>query len=174
MKKILCFAMVTVVAFLCSACMSGWPAGFEDRDSELADARMEQLFSAIKAQDQAAIKAAFSPKAQAEAGNLDAGVAYLLSAVQGEAVSWERDESPVVFDSVEYGYTTKQLVTWYTLKTDRENYLVFLWDYPIDTMDPENAGLYCLRIIRAEDEDTLEGAWEDWAVPGIWIPDPEV
>lgn len=141
-----------------------------DIDNELADARMEQLFTAIKEQDKNMLKEAFSQKALAETEDIDVGIDGLLSFVQGEVVSWSRDESPVVLDAVEYGEKTKQLTTWYTLETDEQTYLIFLVDYPIDTIEPENEGLYSLVIIKAEEENRLTGYWEYCAVPGINIP----
>jgi hypothetical protein len=144
---------------------------FGDKDNNLADARMEQVFEAIKEHDKNAVRAIFSPKAITEADNFDAGVDFLLSFVTGEVVSWSRDESPVVSDVVENSRKTKQLLTWYTLETEEHKYLVFLVDYPIDTVNPENEGLYSLRIIREEDEENLVGTMEEWIIPGIYVLD---
>lgn len=144
---------------------------FEDKDTRLVNTRMEQLFNAIKEQDKNALKEAFSQKALAETEDIDVGIDGLLSFVQGEVVSWSRDESLVVLDSVEYGEKTKQLSGWYGLETTEQTYLIFLVDYPVDTMNVENEGLYSLMIIEAEDENKLTGTWEDWTIAGINIPD---
>ncbi|MGN0538301.1 MAG: DUF5104 domain-containing protein [Candidatus Fimenecus sp.] len=142
-----------------------------DMDNNLADARMEEIFNAIKKQDTYAIKSTFSKKALAETGNIDDDIDCLLSFIHGEVVSWEREESPIVFDSVEDGEKTKKTVTWYTIKTNEQNYLVFLVDYLTDTMNPENAGLYSLMIINEEYEEKLVGTVEEWEIPGISIPE---
>lgn len=171
MKKAVCLTLTIVLVLVFSSCTEGVTtvSFFRDKNNDLADARMEQLFYAIKKQDKDSIKALFSKKARTETKNIDADVNHLLSFVQGDVISWVQDDSPMVFDSVEGGSTTKQLVTWYKVDTDEQNYLFFLVDYPIDTINSDNAGLYSLRIIRAEDENKLTGTWEDWVIPGIYI-----
>ena len=154
-------------ALLCSCVKSDSIPFFADKDSAFADACMEELYDAIKHQDAENIKAIFSKKSINEAIEMDMKIDNLLSFVQGELISWHRDESPIVFDTVEYGRKTKQLVTWYNLNTTEQSYSVLLIDYPIDTIDAENAGLYSLMILRTEDENKLEGTWEEWMVPGI-------
>lgn len=172
MKKAVCLTMTMLCILLLCSCMKGEsPMFLRDQNNDLADARMDQLFNAIKEQDKDALKDVFSQKALVKSGNFDVGVEYLLSFVQGEALSWNREDSPIVFDDVEDGGKTKKLVTWYAIDTDEQSYLVFLVDYPIDTIDPENAGLYSLRIITSEDENALDGSWEEWEIPGIYVPD---
>lgn len=144
---------------------------FSDKNNKFAETRMEEVFDAIKQKNKDAIRGMFSENAVNEAGELDAEIDRLLSFVQGNLVSWSMDESPIVFDSTEYGSKKKQLVTWYTLNTDEQNYSVFLVDYPIDTIDPKNVGLYSMRILRTEDENKLSGTWEEWVIPGIYILD---
>lgn len=171
MKKTVCLTILIVLILLLTSCIKGVDTMFfKDNDNDLADVRMKQVFTAIKAKDKEAIKSVFSKKALAETSNIDVGINYLLSFIQGEVISWNRDESSTVFDSNENGNKAKQLVTWFNLNTDEQNYLVFLVDYPIDTINPENEGLYSLRIIRAQDENNLSGTMEDWMIPGIYIP----
>ena len=171
MKKAVCLTLAIVLVLVFSSCTEGVTtvSFFGDKNNDLADARMEQLLYAIKKQDKDSIKALFSKKARTETKNIDTDVNHLLSFVQGEVISWIQDDSPIVFDIVEGGSTTKQLVTWYKVDTDEQNYLFFLVDYPIDTINSDNTGLYSLRIIRAEDENKLTGTWEDWVIPGIYI-----
>ena len=149
--------MTIVLMLLLSSCMKGDSMMFiRDKDTGLAESRMKQLVNAIKQQDEEAIKELFSEKAIEEAGDIDSNVADLLSFVRGEVVSWTQDGSPVVFEDFEYGSVTKELLTWYDLKTSEESYRVLLDDYPIDTVDSKNVGLYSIMILRAEDEDKLE------------------
>lgn len=49
--------------------------------------------------------------------------------------------------------------------------MFFLIDYTVDTINPDNEGLYTLRVIKAKDEDTEFGFVEDMTIPGIYIPD---
>ena len=48
-------------------------------------------------------------------------------------------------------------------------------DYLIDAENPDNVGLYTLRVIHEEDEYTeLGGKWDDIEIPGIYKPDQKV
>ena len=69
----------------------------------------------------------------------------------------------------EYGRKEKQLLLWFTLHTDEQSYLIFLADYPINTIEPKNKGLYTLKIIEAEKEKEITGYVEDLIIPGIAI-----
>lgn len=179
MKKAVCSLIAIVLILVLNSCSAIFPwamyksAGYvPDEDAELADECMEQVYVAIKENDKAALKAVFSEKAIEEAEDIDAQIEGFLSLVQGEDFSCIRDESPVVKDDTEDGNDRKQLMTWYTLEIDELKYFVFLVDYPIDTITPDNVGLYSLMVIKAEDEDELTGAIEDWVVPGIRILEP--
>lgn len=172
MKKAIYLTLAIVLTLVLCSCTKGESTMFFiDKDNALADARMEQLFNAIKLQNNDALKELFSKKTVEKTGNIDAGIDDLLSFMQGEVVSWNRDDLPFVEDTVEDGCKTKLLETWYTLDTDEQSYLVLLVDYPIDTIDPENEGLYAIRILRTEYENKLVGTLEDWVIPGVYILD---
>lgn len=142
---------------------------FGDKDNALADTRMKQIVNAINMQDEKALKEVFSAKALDESSNIDSEIDHLLSFIHGEVISWNRDGSPIVFDRFEASGKTKQLVTWYTLETTEQCYLLLLIDYPVDSIVLKNTGLYSLRILKAEDEHKLIGTWEDWTIPGVYI-----
>lgn len=170
MKKAICIVITIILMLALSSCMVGVPMAFlRDSDDEYAEARMEKLFNAIKGRDKDAIKAEFSKKAITETKDFDADLDNLLSFVKGNAVSWAQDGSSRVSDVSESNGYTKRLMTWYNLYTDEQNYLFFIVDYPIDTINIDHAGIYSLRILKAEDEDKLEGYVEDWEIPGIYI-----
>jgi hypothetical protein len=172
MKKAVCLMAIIFITLVLSSCAKGdSTVFFGDKNNKFADTRMEQLFNATKQRNIDDFKKMFSKKAINEAENINIEIDDFLSFVQGEVVSWNRDDSPTVYDVVEQGSKSKQLITWYTLDTDEQNYLVLLVDYPIDTINPENAGLYSISILRAEDENKLVGTWEDLAIPGIYIMD---
>lgn len=172
MKRVALVLLTLVMLFTLSSCANIILTPlFYDNDSELADARIEQLFEATQQQDKATFKKMFSQKAINEADNIDDEIDCFFSFVQGTAISWNRDESPRVFEVVEYGRKSKQLITWYTLNTDKQSYLVLLVDYPVDTMNSENVGLYSIRILKLEDENRLIGTVEEWILPGIYVLD---
>ena len=173
MKKTICLIIVTMIVVLLSACVKGKTIMlFRDKDEKFADDRMEQVFCAIEDQNKERLKAIFSLEAIGKAKSIESDVEELLTFIQGKLLSWKREDSPLVIDSVEDGNKTKELFTWYFLETDEQGYLVLLVDYPIDTINPENEGLYAIRILRVEDEHKLEGYLEDWAIPGIYIFNP--
>ena len=138
-------------------------------DDKLADACVEKVFNSLKNKDTDELKSLFSKKAISEADNFNDSVDDLLSFIQGDLLSWNLDDSPVVSEEIENGNNSKQLVIWFYLKTNKQNYLVFLVDYPVDTINKDNAGLYSLRIIKAEGEDKWTKPFEDYIIPGINI-----
>lgn len=172
MKKTL--SLLLIIVFILSLCGCD-KEDFEflsDTDNGFADARIEQIFQSIKNHDNDSLKMTFSESfIDCQGDNLYHSIDFLMDYVQGMPVSWSREESPIVFDTSENGEKRKQLVVWFTLHTDEQIYSVFLVDYPIDTVDPNNEGLYSLRIIKIEDEDKLEGVWNEWVTPGIYVCD---
>ena len=143
---------------------------FEDKDNKLADACIDNLYNAIKDGDKEAVKDLFSNKAYSDANNIEASIDELLQFINGELLSWDREESPIVEDCVESGKTTKHEMFWFSLKTSEENYSIFLSYYPVEEINPNNKGIYSMLIIKKCDEDTLEGSTNEWsAIPGIKI-----
>lgn len=41
----------------------------------------------------------------------------------------------------------------------------------IDTDNPDNVGLYSLRVVRAEDKGKLMGYWQHMNIPDIYYPE---
>lgn len=93
----------------------------------------------------------------------------MLEYIDGEVLSWSRDGSPIALDESEKGNQRKLLLTWYTLKTTKQTYLIFLADYPVDEIESDNVGLYTLKIIKESEENKLTGTLEDWILPGIYV-----
>ncbi len=163
MKKylLLVIAMLSVCSLICGCSVM-------ESDDDLADARIKQVFSAIENRDTRLMYSQFSQNAISD--NLQTKITDLFAFIEGDMISWSRDESSVVLDTVEYGNRSKQLTTWYRIKTTKEEYLVLLIDYPIDMIEPDNQGLYTLKIIKSADENKLTGKTEDWTLPGIDLP----
>ncbi len=163
MKKyfLLVISILSIFSIICGCSVI-------ESDDDLADARIKQVFSAIENKDRTLMYNQFSQNAIS--GDLQTKITDLFAFIEGDTISWSRDESSVVLDTVEYGKRSKQLTTWYTIKTTQEEYLVLLIDYPIDTIEPDNEGLYTLKIIKSADENKLTGTTEDWTLPGIYLP----
>ena len=139
-------------------------------EEKAAKARIKEILSAIENKDKEAMKALFSKKALDEADDFDEGVEYLFDFFQGDLQSWEIDAWSSG-ESIERGKKSIMLRAWYIVTTDKEKYMFFVIDYIKDTMNPDNAGLYTLRVIKAEDEETEFGYWQDMVIPGIYKPD---
>lgn len=139
-------------------------------DSQKADARLEQVIEVIKNQDNEALKAMFSEQALDEAVDIDGRIVYLLDFIQGNIESWKRDTWSAD-KSIHDGKTTNMITSWYKVSTDKEDYLFFLLEYSEDTDNPDNVGLYTLRVIKAEDEETQFSSWQKMQIAGIYKPE---
>ena len=172
MKKHCCWLLLLIsLASLCSCSMVDSRLNMlnTDSDEEKADARMAQVIDAIKDQDKDAIKAIFSKQALSETNDIDAGINYLFNLVKGDIKLWEKD-TVGSYEDIEYGKKDILIFSFYTVTTDVGVYKFFLLDHSINTIDPNNAGLYSLRAIKSKDEKTQFTFWEDMQIPGIFIP----
>lgn len=159
--------LLLIILLSFNACGDG---GVFSDDSQKADARLEQVIKAIENHDKDALKAMFSKQALDEAEDLDGRMDYLFEFVQGNIKSWEREAGGVDV-SKSSGHKEKKSRYWFTVKTDKEDYLFFILEYPEDTEHPENVGLYMLQVIKAEDEDTQFDGGQDILCAGIYRPE---
>ena len=172
MKKYLSMLLVLIsLMSLCSCSLAGSRLDMlnTDSDEEKADARMAQVIDAIKDQDKDAIKAIFSKQALRETKDIDDGINYLFNLVKGDIKSWE-NERLASEGHIENGNKSIIIDSWYIVTTDVGVYKFFLLDHAINTIDPNNAGLYSLRAIKSKDEKTQFTFWQDMQIPGIFIP----
>ena len=135
-------------------------------DDHRADERMEQIISAVKNNDREALRSVFSKKALKEADNFEDGIDYLFNFLQGDISSWERDGLSCS-ESISYGKKSKLLRFGFTVKTDIDNYLLFVMDYNVDTINADNEGVYTLEITRLADRDNIKRSWQERLVAGI-------
>jgi len=168
MKKFLGLFLVIVLLNLLSSCI-GKNTVFSD-EGQKADARLEQIILAIKDNDRETLKSLFSKKALEEANDFENAVDYLFGFIEGTIESWER-ENWYSGGLIEKGKKNTIICSWHKFTTDKKNYLVFLTDYPTDTFDPDNVGLYALRIIREDDKKTQFTYWQDMQIAGIYMPE---
>lgn len=141
----------------------------KSNEEEKADERIEQILSVINDKDRDAMKALFSKKALGEIEDFDSQVDYLLSFFQGDLMSWEK-ESLATYETIDYGEKTIKIESKYTVETDEDIYLFYIIDYTMDTINPNNKGLYTLRVIKAADKEKEFTYWEDMEV-GIYKPE---
>jgi hypothetical protein len=74
-------------------------------------------------------------------------------------------------DNIRYGKVRKRINVRYTLTTTEDTYIVFMLDYYKDTINPDNQGLYSLRVYREADAATQGGSWQDIDIPGVYRPE---
>lgn len=117
--------------------------------------RTDQIISAIQNKDQKSLYDLFSPKAVADADALDEEIPAMFDYIQGEIVSWER-ESGTAEMSIQYGKRTQLLHYSIHIYTDQEAYSLSVFDYSVDTIYPENEGLYQIEIYK----QSYSGTWK--------------
>lgn len=168
-KKFIILLLLINILLLSSCSLGGGRMMISDDSDKKADAGMEQLLETIKNKDKDAFRAMFSKQALNEANEFDGGMEYLFGFFQGNVDSWKRDRFTSETSS-EYGKKSVMLVSWYTVTTDKDKYMFFVIDYIKDTVNPNNAGLYTLRVIKAEDKETQFTYWQDMKIAGIYKP----
>lgn len=172
MKKRAVVLLLLISIFLLNSCsFDGNKKVTVDDSGNRADKKIEQLIEAIKNEDKDELESIFSEKALNEAEGIEDSIDYLFDYFQGNVEGWERFRFSGN-TSVDNGKKSESLVSWYTVETDQESYMFFIIDFTKDTINPDNEGLYTLRVIKAEDEDKDKefGYVEDMTIPGIYIP----
>lgn len=168
-KKFIMLLLLISLLLLSSCSFGGGRMMISDDSDKKADSRMEQLLETINNKDKDAFKAMFSKQALNEDNEFDNGMDYLFGFFQGNVKSWKRDRFTSETSS-EYGKKSVMLVSWYTVTTDKDKYMLFVIDYTKDTINPDSAGLYTLRVIKAKDKETQFGNWQNMKVAGIYKP----
>lgn len=138
-------------------------------DGQIANERLEQLLEALKNKDKRAVKSMFSKKALSEAEDIDGHLDYLFEFFQGE-IQKSEECFPATTKENNYGHIIKKSEWWTYVYTDKEKYVFIVIDFTEDTDHPDNIGLYTLRVIKAEDEDTEFERFDKMEIPGIYRP----
>lgn len=151
-RKFIMTLIVGIIVLLFSSC-----GEIIINEGQKADERMAQIVSAIEANDKESLKSLFSQKAIDEADDLDGELDALFDFIQGDISSWERSTWSSG-EKIEYGKRSLMLRPDYKVVTNVEEYSFFLIDYVIDTVDPNNEGIYMLEVSRL----SYSGEWETW------------
>jgi len=139
-------------------------------EAEIANRRILNFLTAIEWQSHEMLESRFSNKAIKEAVDFFRGINHLFEFFQGNVVSRELDRWQLE-KSIENGKISEMLLSWHTVVTDEEKYVFFIADFISDTINPDNRGVYALRVVKAEDADTqMLADWRDMLIPGIYIP----
>lgn len=157
--------LVMMLVIILIGCSSGEMNTSKDNDVDI-----ETIVNLIEEKDREGIKNLFSSQALSDAENIDEGIDYLLSLFESEIIEIDGIDDSIVDESVDFSNKIVQAKSFFNLVTDGYSYKAFLLEYHVDTENEENIGLYSLRIIPLELEDTHFSYWQDMIVPGIYIP----
>ena len=157
-----------IIVSLYSCGIGGRSMIIDFSDSEInADIRLEQILICILNKDAGELKQMFSRQALAESEDFDDNLERLFVLLLGNIENWER--SGFISNTFrEDGRVSIMSISFYTVTTDVDKYRVFTLEYTKDTFNPDNVGMYSLRIIKAIDEDTQFTYWQDMKIPGIY------
>lgn len=140
-------------------------------NEQLADTTLEKLLKGIVEKDEQSFKDVFSKQAMNEDEEFDIEMEYLFDFFRGDVVSWEKYSGPIVDREKDQDKKIIEIKSFYEVKTNEDDYVVFILEYTEDTVNPENIGVYALRIVKEEDRQTQMTYWQDMAIPGIFRPD---
>lgn len=172
LKKSAALIIVTIVLLLnlcaCEAPTMG--RTFKDSDDKIALKMLEKAIDAIETHDKMALKKMFSKQALTEADNLDENMDYLFELFHGKVEPIDETVGPAVFETIDHGHITKEFQVWHNVHTDEQEYIFVLIFYTENTDQPDHVGLYSLRVIKSEDQETQFGYMDDMKIPGIYKP----
>ena len=124
-------------------------------EEQMEHDRAEQIVSVIQQRDQAALRALFSEKVLNDTPALDDDIRTLFDFIQGDILSWKREGSSSE-QHIEYGKRTLLLLFEIYIHTDQDDYCLFVFDYHVDTIQPENEGVYQIEASK----QSYSGEWE--------------
>lgn len=165
--------LLLICILLLSSCSLGGGRGmiFDNSDKK-ADARLEQILDAISNKDKELLKAMFSKQALSEADDFDRNLDTLFQYVQGSIQSWESTGAYGGTDAKNAdgtGNRKKEIESTYIFTTSEQEYQIAVYEYTIDTANPDNVGVYSLCIIRTKDNQDSEFVYWGTGKAGINI-----
>jgi hypothetical protein len=167
MKKRFLIAFLLIPILLFNSCSFLEPTG--DNSRVAAEAHIKQVAEYIQSHDKDALKAMFSKKALAEADDIGGRMDYLFDFFQGKVLSLEFDGC-LGSGKNDYGHQIKYMKAGEYVNTDKQKYMIFIWEYVLDTDHPDNVGIYMLQVIKAEDEDKESARINNKFYAGIYMP----
>ena len=127
------------------------PHKYPEDIGHLSGDRMDQIVDLLVRHDAKGVKALFSPKARAEADDLDAEIHDLFTVFTGK-LDWADGNNfyPSEFkDSGPDGEYWKYFAPFCADFADGRQYEIYFIDYVENTVDPDLVGLYSLRAENA-------------------------
>jgi len=165
-KKLILVLFIFINSLLFSSCIGGGRLSMSE--GERADERIEKIVLAIKEKDKEALSLLFSQKALEESEEFEGEADILFDYIQGDVGSWERDGFSSS-ESIESGKRSWMIRYGFTLKTDKGIYEFYVVDYSIDTINPDNQGVYMLELIEDYGNRPVGGGWQERMRAGIYM-----
>lgn len=158
MKKYLSISLLLASILLLCSCGEGTGRmTIFDNSDKKADARMDQVFEVIKNKDEDALKAMFSKQALYDADDFDGNLDALFDYIQGDIQSWEKTGTYSFPEEKNVdGSHKKESESTYVLKTDEQEYEIAIYEFTIDTANPDKVGVYSICIINKNDKEDPE------------------
>ena len=171
-KFLITLILISMLLFnSCSFIGFGDSSSFAPADNsiEKAEVHVKQVIEALQNRNKDALRAMFSKKALTEAEDIDGRMDYLFDFFQGKVISLD-PQGDGGSDTIDFGHEIKEMKAWFYINTDKQKYLIYIFEYVVDTDHPDNVGLYMLQIIKAEDRDKEFDIGQDTLCAGIYMP----
>ena len=139
-------------------------------DTKICHYFTEEFLNSVEDGDNEAIKALFAPNALSKVDDMEKAIMDLLEYYQGEHSDFYM-EGPMTSLEKHDGHIRKQMDGTYDVSTDKGDYRIAIRYVHIDTLNPDNVGIWYVYIIKVEDDPNQEYAyWGDGKeTPGINI-----
>lgn len=124
----------------------------------------------IEKEDYDGMKSLFSENTLSEIDDFEADMDYLIDFVDGEIIEWEIGSGHSLTQSTQ-GLKYLEIDNKYEIKTTKEHYVMYILNYETDDYDPENEGVYTIRIEKYEDMEKVNFSYP--VIPGIYNPNRE-
>lgn len=152
MKKIaLLFILITMLSFSCG-CGAGNAKKFFLSETHVVDYYTEIFLDAVEAQDVDQIKTLFAPNALTADDDFDESVDELFSYYEGQHESFGEGKGTQSSTQRSDGNARKEIEGTYDISTDKDDYRIAIKYVYIDTATPDNVGIWCVYIIKHEDD----------------------
>ena len=138
------------------------------KTKEKENYRFEKVIEALEDKDKDALKAVFSTQALSDADDFDEHMDCLFDFFEGTVESWERLPGGGESESGSAG-RREMVDLFYNVNTKENSYSFYMLNYPVDEQNPDNVGLYTLRIVKEENRREQLFA-KDMDMAGIYVP----
>lgn len=130
----------------------------DNDDRKIADYMIEQIIDCINSKNISEMQSLFSDEALKETKNFDELAKDLFNFIDDKIISWEALDGTGTTDLYEYGKQTKEMWPSFYISTEKEKYYVVLRYFPINSIIPENEGLYMILVVKAENRGDV---WDE-------------